>query len=46
MEALGISLLFGAPWLVAIAWAWAHASHTDAVPQSLGARALQRLQTS
>ncbi len=43
MEAIGLSLLFGAPWLVAIVWAWSQAPRMETAPLSLGARMLQRL---
>lgn len=43
MEAILLSLLFGAPWLVAIAWVWSQAPRMDDVPLSMGARMRQRL---
>jgi hypothetical protein len=43
MEALWLSLLFGTPWLVAIAWAWSLAPRMDSVPPSMAARIRQRL---
>jgi hypothetical protein len=43
MEALWLSLLFGAPWLVAIAWVSSQAPRMDAVPPSMAARMRQRL---
>ncbi len=43
MNALWLSLLFGALWLAAIAWTWSHATRTDVVPPSMGELALLRL---
>jgi hypothetical protein len=45
MDALLLSLLLGAPWLLAIAWTWSLAPRTDSVVPSLGERARQRLST-
>jgi hypothetical protein len=45
MEATLLSLLFCAPWLVAIAWTWSRVPRSDAIPPSLGERALQRFST-
>jgi len=46
MSTLWLSLLFGAPWLVAIVATWSRAPRTDVVPPSMGERALQRLSTT
>jgi hypothetical protein len=43
LNAIGLSLLLGAPWIVAIIWVWSRAPRFDAVPQSMGHRALERL---
>jgi hypothetical protein len=43
MEAIWLSLLFGSPWLVAIAWTWSQAPRMDTVPLSMAARMRQRL---
>jgi hypothetical protein len=45
MTALGLSLLFAAPWLVAIAWTWSRAPRTERIPPSLGELAVRRLRT-
>jgi hypothetical protein len=45
MESVWLSLLFGAPWFVAIAWSRSRAPRIEAVPASMGERALQRLPT-
>ena len=45
MQALGLSLLFGAPWLAAIAVLWTRAPRDGTATPSLGQRALERLQT-
>ena len=46
MEAVWLSLLFGAPWLAAIAWAWSRAPRMDAVPPSMGERMRDRLSSA
>jgi hypothetical protein len=43
LESIGISLIFGAPWLVAIAWTWSRAPRSDGVPPSLSERVRERL---
>jgi hypothetical protein len=43
MYGLWLSLLFSAPWLVAIVWTWSRTPHSDSVPLSMGERARQRL---
>jgi hypothetical protein len=43
LDSIGISLLFGAPWIVAIIWAWSRAPRSDNVPPSLAARTRDRL---
>ncbi len=43
MSAVGFSLLFGSPWLVAIGWAWSRAPRSDAVPMSMAESARLRL---
>ena len=45
MDGLWLSLLFGTPWLAAIAWTWSRVPRADVVPPSMGERALQRLST-
>jgi hypothetical protein len=45
MTSLWLSLLLGAPWIVAIAWAWRRAPRVDDVPPSLGELARRRLET-
>jgi hypothetical protein len=45
MTSLWLSLLFGAPWIAAIAWAWWRAPRVDGVPPSLGELARRRLET-
>lgn len=46
MEAIWLSLLFGAPWLAVIAWAWSRAPRMDAVPPSMGERMRDRLSSA
>ena len=46
VDALWLSLMLGAPWLVAIAWTWSRVPRTDRVPPSLGDLARQRLWTT
>jgi hypothetical protein len=43
MNALWLSLLFGAPWLGAIAYIWYRAPRQDAPPLSLADRTRERL---
>ena len=43
MEAITLSLLFAAPWLVAIAITWWHAPRMETVPPSMAARMRERL---
>jgi hypothetical protein len=43
MDAIGISLLFAAPWIVAAVWVWSRAPRYDGVPPSMGERARDRL---
>jgi hypothetical protein len=43
LDTIGIALLLAAPWIVASIWAWSRAPRSDAVPQSMGHRALERL---
>jgi hypothetical protein len=43
MEAILLSLLLAAPWLVAIAWTWSRAPRMDTVPPSMGERMRERL---
>jgi hypothetical protein len=38
-------ILFSAPWIVAIVWVSRHLPHDGSIPQSVGERALERLQT-
>ena len=45
MTSLWLSLLLGAPWIVAIAWAWSRAPRVDGVPPSLGELARRRLES-
>jgi len=45
IESFGLALLFGAPWIVAIIWAWSRAPRTDDVPPSLGESVRARLWT-
>ncbi len=40
-----LSLLFGAPWLVAIVWVRSRAPRTDVVPPSMAESARERLWT-
>ena len=44
MSGIGLSLLFGAPWLAATVWTWWRAPRVDVVPLSMGERARQRLE--
>jgi hypothetical protein len=43
MVELGLSLLFSAPWLIAIAWTWRRLPRDDYVPPSLGESVRKRL---
>jgi hypothetical protein len=43
LNSVAISLLLGAPWILASIWAWSRAPRSDAVPPSMGHRALERL---
>jgi hypothetical protein len=43
LNTIGISLLLAAPWIIASIWVWSRAPRSDAVPQSMGHRALERL---
>jgi hypothetical protein len=43
MEGLWISLVFGAPWLVAIAWVWSRGPRMDGLPPSMADRLRERL---
>ena len=43
MESLRISLVFGAPWLVAIAWVWLRGPRMDGPPPSMADRMRERL---
>jgi hypothetical protein len=45
MQGIAISLLFGAPWIAAIAWTWSRAPRADRATPSAGERALERLST-
>jgi hypothetical protein len=45
MSSLWLSLVLGAPWIVAIAWAWTRAPRVDSVPPSMGEIARRRLET-
>jgi hypothetical protein len=45
MDGLWLSLLLGAPWIAAIAWAWTRAPRVDGVPPSMGELARRRLET-
>ena len=45
MTALWLSLLFGAPWLVAIAYVWSRAPREDGPPPSMADYARDRLWT-
>jgi len=43
LASIGISLLIGAPWIVAIIWTWSRAPRPDEVPPSLATRTRDRL---
>jgi hypothetical protein len=43
MNALWLSLLFGAPWLAAIAYTWPRAPRMDGPPPSTADRTRERL---
>jgi hypothetical protein len=43
MNALWLSLLFGAPWLAAIAYTWSRAPRRDGPPPSFAYRTRERL---
>jgi hypothetical protein len=43
MNALWLSLLFGAPWLAAIAYTWSRAPRMDGPPPSMADRTRERL---
>jgi hypothetical protein len=43
LQDIGISLLFGAPWIAAIVWTWWRAPRFDDVPPSMADRARTRL---
>jgi hypothetical protein len=43
MNALWLSLLFGAPWLAAIAYSWSRAPRLEGPPPSTADRARARL---
>ena len=43
MEGLWISLVFGAPWLVAIAWVWSRGPRMDGLPPSMADRMREHL---
>jgi hypothetical protein len=43
MNALLLTLLFGAPWLAAIAYTWSQAPRMDGPPPSMADRARERL---
>jgi hypothetical protein len=45
MNAVWLSLLFGAPWLAAIAYAWSRAPRADGPPRSYADRVRERLWT-
>ena len=45
LSAVGLGLLFGAPWLVGIAWAWSRVRQWDDVPASMAESAMRRLWT-
>jgi hypothetical protein len=45
MQAIALSLLFGAPWLAAIVVIWSRAPRGDVATPSLGERSLERLRT-
>jgi hypothetical protein len=44
--ALLLSVVFGAPWIVAIAWLWSKRPRDGAVPPSLAETARKRLWTN
>jgi hypothetical protein len=43
LNTIGVSLLLGAPWIVAIIWTWSRAPRFDGVPPSMADRARDRL---
>jgi hypothetical protein len=43
LYSFGLSLLLGAPWLVAIIWTWSRAPRLDAVLPSMADRTRERL---
>jgi len=43
LNSIGISLLLGAPWIVAIIWTWSRAPRSDAAWPSMADRARNRL---
>ena len=43
LDSIGVLLLLGAPWIVAIIWTWSRAPRSDRVPPSLAGRARERL---
>jgi len=46
VNSIGVSLLLGAPWIVAIIWTWSRAPRSYEVPQSMADRARERLWAS
>jgi hypothetical protein len=46
MQAFWLSLLFGAPWLMGIAYVWSRAPRMNGTPPSMADRARQRLWTT
>ena len=43
LDTIGITLLLGAPWIVAIIWTWSRVPRSDAVPRSMADVARERL---
>jgi hypothetical protein len=43
MNAIWLSILFGSPWLAAIAYTWSRAPRTDETPPSMADRVRDRL---
>ena len=43
MDAIGLSLLLAAPWIVAAVWTWWRAPRYDGVPPSMADRVRDRL---
>jgi len=43
LSSIGISLLLGAPWIVAIIWTWSRAPRSDAAWPSMAQRTRERL---